>query len=85
MDKQIYIGYEEESALIKYAFKLYPEKIHLYWNSNIHIKDFFKKLNLWLDVNFIYNKKQHEFMIKELIHAKKSKNLNDIRRMYEDD
>lgn len=85
MDKQIYIGYEEESALIKYAFKLYPEKIPLYWNTNIDIKDFFKKLNGWLDENFIYSKKQHEFMIKELINAVTSKNLNDIRRMYEDD
>ncbi len=85
MDKQIYIGYEEESALIKNVFKLYPEKIPPYWNSYIHIKDFFKNLNAWLDENIIYNKKQYDFMIKKLTDAKTSQNINDIRRMYEDD
>jgi predicted N-acyltransferase len=85
MDKQIYIGYEKESALIKNVFKLYPETIPPYWNSNIHIKDFFKKLNTWLDENIVYNKKQYEFMVKKFVDCKTSQNINDLRRIYEDD
>jgi hypothetical protein len=87
MDKQIHIGYEEESALIKNVFKHYPNSIptflhkSLFWDST-EITDFYKSLNKWLDENIIYNKKQHEFMMKEFMN---SQNSNDIRRMYEND